>query len=172
MRSLKRNSAMFASVVAAGLLLVNCRRDVSAAENAAPSVGAPGEPAQPNAGNHKAAQQFDEPAFTLTISPLGVCSAGGDCTAQVELKAKGAHHVNQEYPHKLKLNPVAGLSFPKGTLTKEEMSLGEASLSLKVPFRSEQKGVYSLGGEFAFSLCTADRCLIEKRDLLMPVEVR
>lgn len=172
MRNFTRNSAMFASVVAAGMLLVNCRRDVSAAETAAPSVGTPSEQAQPNAVNHKAAQQFDEPAFTLTISPSGVCAAGSDCSAQVELKAKGAHHVNQEYPHKFKLNPVAGLTFPKATLTKDAMTLGESTLTLKVTFRSEQKGLYSLGGELAFSLCTADRCLIEKRELVMPVEVR
>jgi hypothetical protein len=88
------------------------------------------------------------------------------------LKAKAPHHVNQEYPHKLKLKPVDGISFPNPTLARDAMTLEPMAIVLRVPLKPTRAGVFKVEGEFAFSLCTADRCLIEKRSLISEIKVK
>lgn len=144
------------------LLLAGCRSEVSAAENS--NQQAVSVPA--------AAPSFDEPAFSLTLSKTGSYSAGNSGTLMLELKAKAPHHVNQEYPHKFKLKPVDGISFPNPTLARDAMTVEPMAIVLRVPLKPTRTGIFKVEGDFAFSLCTADRCLIEKRTLASEIEVR
>ncbi len=151
---------------AAALLSANCRRDVSAAEISERS------PEAANANVASSGPRVDESAFTLSLAPGAPYSAGVAGVLLLELKAKAPHHVNQEYPHKLKLKPTDGVTFPNSTLTRDAMKLEAMAVSLKVPFTPTRSGALTISGEFAFSLCTADRCLIEKRALSTEIQVR
>ncbi len=115
--------------------------------------------------------QFDEASFGLRIEPDGPCAVDKPCVASVHLVAKGAHHVNQEYPHKLKLRSVEGVTYPQPVMGRESMKIEAARIDFTVPFTPNRAGKLTIGGEFAFSLCTADRCLIEKRLLALDVQV-
>jgi hypothetical protein len=144
----------------------NCRRDVSAAEIAEqPSVSAAANVAP-------SGPRIDEPAFTLSLTTNAPCSVDKSGVALLELKAKRPHHVNQEYPHKFRLKPTDGITFPNSTLARDAMTLEPMAISLKVPFTPTRSGTLTISGEFAFSLCTADRCLIEKRTLSTEIRVQ
>jgi len=149
------------------VLLVGCRRDVSAAEGSASHS----EPASAAAVSAPA-PAFDEAPFSLRLVTAGPYAVDKTGSFSVELKAKTPYHVNQEYPYKLKLKPVESVEFAKQTITRESMAVEQMSVTLKVPFKSSRAGVAKVEGEFAFSLCTADRCLIEKRVLATDLVVR
>jgi hypothetical protein len=144
-----------------------CRRDVSAAEMT-PGASAPAA-SEPGASS-PASAQFDEAAFSLRIEPSGPYAVGKPCLASVHLAAKGAHHVNQEYPHKFKLRSEEGVRYPQPVVGRESMKIEAKRADFTVPFTPSRTGKLTISGEFAFSLCTADRCLIEKRSLALDVE--
>ena len=144
----------------------NCRREVSAAENTQrPAKQASETTAQPVA-------RIDETAFSLSLSAGSRYIVGQQGMVQLELRAKAPHHVNQEYPHKLKLKPEEGVTFPRVNLSRDSMKIEQMTLSLAIPFTASHTGEVVVAGEFAFSLCTADRCLIEKRALATRVLVQ
>lgn len=118
------------------------------------------------------AAQFDETAFALKIEPKASYDVGKPDTLVVVLKAKNPHHVNQEYPHKLKLRVTEGITYPQPVLGREAMTIGPMLVEMTVPFTATRSGTLNVGGEFAFSLCTADRCLIEKRSLATVIKVQ
>lgn len=150
-------------------LSVSCRRDVAAAEmNKGSTVSTVSE----SASSAPVASHFDEAAFMLKIEPRAPYEVGKPGIVEIELKAKDPHHINHEYPHKLKLKPIDGVTFPSSTLGRESMKISPMYAELTVPFTPDRRGVFSIGGDFAFSLCTADRCLMEKRMLAVEVQVR
>ena len=148
------------------LLLAGCRGEVSAAESSIKHTESVGVAATATASS------FDEPAFSVSLSKSGTYSAGNSGILMLELQAKAPHHVNQEYPHKFKLKPVDGISFPNPTLARDAMTVQPMAIVLRVPLKPMHKGAFKVEGEFAFSLCTADRCLIEKRSLVAEIEAQ
>lgn len=147
---------------------VSCRREVSAAEMKE-NANVPAA-AEPVAGPAPAAR-FDEAAFTLSIEPQGAYVSGQPCAANVKLVAKGPHHVNQEYPHKLKLKAVDGVTYAQPVVARDSMKVEMTQAQFAVPFTPTRSGKVTIGGDFAFSLCTADRCLIEKRPIELEIQV-
>lgn len=145
-----------------------CRREVSAAEidPGAGVTGAsgPGAAAPPSA-------LFDEGAFSLKLETRPPYEVGKPGVVVLQLRAKEPHHINQEYPHKLKLKATEGLTFPQSVLGKDAMKIATMSAELSVPFTPSKSGAFSIGGDFAFSLCTSDRCLMEKRALAVAINV-
>jgi hypothetical protein len=99
------------------------------------------------------------------------CLASQPCAVVVTLTARGPHHVNQEYPHKLKLKYTDGVTYAKPAIARESMKIDSAQAQFSVPFTPTRSGKVTVGGDFAFSLCTADRCLIEKRILALDIQV-
>lgn len=145
-----------------------CRREVSAAEmdrgSAVSEVSGPG-------ANAPVSSQFEEAAFSLKLEPRTPYGVGKPGEVVLQLKAKEPHHINQEYPHKLKLKATDGVAFPQTVLGRDAMKIATMSAELSVPFTPAKTGTYSIGGDFAFSLCTADRCLMEKRALAVAINV-
>lgn len=148
------------------LLLAGCRGEVSAAENSSKHTESASVAAT------AAASRFDEAAFSLSLSGSGTYSAGNSGVLLLELKAKSPYHVNQEYPHKLKLKPVDGIAFPNPTLARDAMTVEPMAIVSRVPLKPTRAGAFKVEAEFAFSLCTADRCLIEKRSLAAEIEAQ
>ncbi len=147
---------------------VACRREVSAAEmNEGTSVSAASGPG----ANAPPAAQFDESAFSLKMDPRVPYEVGKPGVVVVQLKAKAPHHINQEYPHKLKLKASEGVTYPQPVLSREAMKIAPMLAELTVPFTPNRSGMLAIGGDFAFSLCTTDRCLMEKRPLAVSINV-
>lgn len=159
-------------VAAASLVVIAansaCQREVSAAEV---NPVASASPAADPGSNAPASSQFDEAAFSLKMEPIGPYAVGKPGFVTIQLVAKGPHHVNQEYPHKLRLRSTDGVTYPQSVVSRDSMKVTPMRADVSVPFTPTRAGKLMIGGEFAFSLCTADRCLIEKRSLAVDVQV-
>jgi hypothetical protein len=125
-------------------------------------------PAEPAAAG---ANQVSEANFELKISPKGAYEAGKPAEAEIVLDAKPPFHVNDKYPYKFKLKEAPGLTFPAPVVTKDAAKLDKARVTMTVAF-TPAAGKHDLSGQFAFSVCTDDKCLIEKRDLSLAVDAK
>jgi hypothetical protein len=136
---------------------------------AADSVATAAEPAAQTAG---AASKYTEAGFDLVLEPKGDYSAGKEGEADIVLSAKAPFHVNQQYPYKFKLKESPGLSFANMVVSKEAVKLEPARATLPVAFTPAAAGKHTVSGQLSFSVCTADQCMIEKRDLALEIEAK
>jgi len=154
-------SAMF------GLLLLGGCSKVSEAAVAddrptttAPSQATPQETPQ-------AAGAVDNPNFSVRLTFEGPCKKGETCTALVTVDAKGGYHINDKYPYRFKVaDPApAGVKFPKPVVNRDDGTFTETKAVLRVPFVAETAGEAKVGGTLSFSVCSDEKCLIEKQAL-------
>jgi hypothetical protein len=131
------------------------------------------QPAQPTpAAEGMAGSQVAEGAFDLKIRSAGPFEVGKPSTAEVVLLAKAPFHVNDKYPYKFKLKDAPGLAFPTPVVGKDAVKLETMTATMSVPFSAKSAGKHTLSGQFSFSVCTDDKCLIEKRDLALDLEAK
>ncbi|MGD0678431.1 MAG: hypothetical protein ABSC94_23740 [Polyangiaceae bacterium] len=138
----------------------------SPAKTSAPAASAPAEGCSQHAvcGNH----------FFLDILSPGHCPAGMECTISIKLGATDGFHVNDEYPYKFKADLTDGVQFvgtdpagqnvfskPAGNWHKVD----EKSGLLAVKFFVGTPGQATITGTFKLSVCSAENCLLEQRDL-------
>jgi hypothetical protein len=144
-----------------------------AAEAPAPSapVVQAAQPAEP-AASGAAASQLSEGPFELKLQGAGPFEVGKPAKAELVLLAKAPFHVNDKYPYKFKLKEAAGLTFPAPVVGKDAAVLEKASVTMAVPFSATSAGKHTLAGQFAFSVCTDEKCLIEKRELALELTAK
>ncbi len=145
-------------------------------EPAAPGARTEVTPASVNATDDDspselAKARFDEANFDLKIAPKGSYKVGQASEAVVELQAKKPFKPNDKYPYKLTLQKSDGVKFPADTVKKDAAKLDGQRVTMTVPFTPESAGKKKIAGKFSFSVCTDDKCLIEKRDLALDITV-
>ena len=145
--------------VLVALFASGCRRDTP------PQPMAAEEPSAKPA----ASAELHEPTFDLVMKPAGGVVAGQPATVEIQVDAKSGYHVNDKYPYKFKPAASPGVTYASPTFTAEAAKLEEKRATMTVRFTPDGKGDKTIGGLFAFSLCSADQCLIEKRDVLLHV---
>lgn len=138
----------------------------SAASNPTTQVAAAPDAGPQGQGSYR------EEGFVLTLEAPESVDAGKPAEAKVILEAKDPYKVNQEYPIKFALKESSGLTFPSATVGKESVTLEPKKAVLKVALTPKAAGKHELAGRLSFSVCTEERCLIEKRELAVPVVVR
>jgi hypothetical protein len=121
-------------------------------------------------GSPAAVSKVSEANFELTMTPKGAYKVGQAGEVTVLLEAKGAFKVNEQYPYKFKLKETQGIKFPGPVVGKEAVKLEHKRVTLPVGFTPEAAGKHSIGGQLSFSVCTDDKCLIEKRDLALEIQ--
>ena len=131
------------------------------AEKTAPLAAGPARPSLENAN------------YRAEMRSAGACRKGSPCAAEVLVEAKGEYHINDKYPYKFKLDdpPPAGLRFPKPIVGKEDATMDERKIALKVPFVSDSPGDKRVAGTLSFSVCSAGNCLMDKQALEVTVKV-
>jgi hypothetical protein len=150
-----------ASNAAAPLAAPRAAEAPSAAAAAAPSEAAP-------AG----APKVSDAAFDLSLeAPKAALKGGQPGTVEVVLVAKAPFHVNDKYPIKLKLKETAGVKYENLTIGKDAAKVEAMKAVMPVSFTPDAAGKRTVAGQFAFSVCTEDKCLMEKRDLALEVNV-
>jgi hypothetical protein len=138
--------------------------DAASAASAAPAAAAD---ATPPTG----AAKFTDTGFDLSLeAPKAPVKAGQVGSVEVVLAAKPPFHVNDKYPIKLKLKETPGVKYDNMTITKDAVKLEPMKAVMPVSFTPEA-GKRTVAGQFSFSVCTEDKCLMEKRDLLLDVNV-
>jgi len=139
---------------------------------AAPAAPAPDAPAAALAAAPAGTSKYDEGKFVLTLEPAGDVAAGKDGVVNVVLVANPPFHTNKEYPYKFKAKEGDGVKFPKPVVGKDAAKLETQRLTMPVTFSADKAGKAIVAGQFAFSVCTDETCLIEKRDLSLAVDVK
>lgn len=138
------------------------------APDAAPAAAAAATPEAAPAG----AAKFSDTAFELSLdAPKGSLKAGQPGALEVVLTAKAPFHVNDKYPIKLKLKETPGVKYESLTIGKDAVKLEAMKAVMPVSFTPDAAGKRTVAGQFAFSVCTEDKCLMEKRDLALDVTV-
>jgi len=130
------------------------------------SPAADGKPAEPAMG------KLDEKNFSLEMKATGPYKAGQPGNVEVVLEPKGEFHCNKEYPYKIKLGTApAGITYPQAIVKTEAITVTPEKAVMKVPFTPEKPGEAKLSGNFFFSVCTSQQCVIENRELAVMVKV-
>jgi hypothetical protein len=141
----------------------------AAALAAAAVPAASAAPAAPVTGEPK----FSDAAFELSIeAPKAPFKAGQVGALEVVLIAKAPYHVNDKYPIKLKLKETPGVKYDSPVIGKDAVKLEAMKAVMPVSFTPDAAGTRKVAGQFAFSVCTEDKCLMEKRDLALDVAVQ
>jgi hypothetical protein len=148
-------------------LAASCKeKDPAAGADPSPSTHTeePSAPAKP-------ASELDESSFRLALKSKGPHVAGAAASLEVVLEAKPPYKCNDQYPYKFKVSETPGVSFPVKVVKNDALALEKSRAVMTVAFTPESPGEKRIGGEFAFSVCTAERCLVERRDLVLAVAV-
>jgi hypothetical protein len=175
------------SVTLLSIALAACKNQAPpAAETtaSAPASTAPAAPAENSAAAPAAADsaaaapatpatsKYSEANFDLALSPKGSYASGQAGEAEIVLSAKAPFHVNQNYPYKFKLKEAPGLKFASPVVGKDAVKLEPARATLPVAFTPETAGKHTLAGQLSFSVCTDDKCMIEKRELSLDIDAK
>jgi hypothetical protein len=122
----------------------------------------------------------EKDAWAVALHVPAHARPGEPSRATVRLQARAGYHVNGEYPTSFQPDPAAA-----GTLGSKKLMLTErvattacpsepgqaCDVTFALPFTLPAAGDAVLAGTLSFSVCTADRCLIEKARLSAPVPV-
>ena len=123
------------------------------------------------AASAEAKAEYHEDTFDLTLRPVGALTAGAPGSVEIQLSAKAGYHCNDKYPYKFKVGDSSGMKFTAPVFTKDALTLEEKRATMKLDLTPEAKGEQTVRGVFAFSLCSAERCLVEKRELEAKIPV-
>jgi hypothetical protein len=122
------------------------------------------------AGKETQGAVVSEEAFSTWLQTTSPAKAGAPVQLEAVLVAKPPYHCNPEYPHKFKLSAApAGLSYPEETV--RGMKVTPARSVLAIPVNAQSAGKPTVAGTLSFSVCTEERCMVEKRDLSVALDV-
>jgi hypothetical protein len=179
-------SRLISVVVLGALFALGCNKETPpAAEEPRSASNAPAPQAAPSAAEASAAAapapsaaapagtpKVSDAGFDLSLEPpKAALKAGQAGVVEVVLVAKAPFHVNDKYPIKLKLKESSGLKFDSLTIGKDAVKLEPMRAVMPVSFTPESAGKHTVAGQLAFSVCTEDKCLMEKRDLALELNV-
>jgi hypothetical protein len=146
---------------------------VSVTPAPAPAADAPaGKAAQkPSEGEPVKGPVVTEEPFQTWLQAVSPVAAGGPANVEVVLVANPPYHCNPEYPHKFKLGAApAGITYPEATV--KGMAVTPSRSVLKVPIVAQSAGKATVSGTLQFSVCDDERCLVEKKELSLNLEVK
>jgi hypothetical protein len=122
------------------------------------------------AGQETQGKVVSEEAFSTWLQTASPVKAGAPVVLEAVLVAKPPYHCNPEYPHKFKFNAApAGLAYPEETVRGMKVTPERSVLAM--PVKAERAGKPTVSGTLSFSVCTEERCMVEKRDLSLALDV-
>jgi hypothetical protein len=121
----------------------------------------------------KSVARAEKPNYIAEIKPKSSYAKGKEDVLEVVLTAKPGYHTNKEYPYKFATNSKAkGVTYPKATVGKDNGTLEETKLVLKVPFTPTESGDVKVGGLFHLSVCSEKTCEMGKENLEVAIHVQ
>jgi hypothetical protein len=167
-----RGAVVLAPALVLALALAACgRHDASA--SAATKPDGPG--AAPACEGHAACGR----EFFVDAVPAA-CDAGAACAVVFRLSTLGDFHVNDQYPYRFKAAETADVSYLGGDSAGTNVfskgagdwqRTGEKTGAMTVRFTSPGKGERTIAGTLKLSVCSAETCLLDQRDLAARVRV-
>jgi hypothetical protein len=135
------------------------------------STSSPGSGTSSPGRAASAPSHVQEQHFELSMAARGPFKTGSSAEAEIVLLALGAYKVNQEYPIKYRLEDNAGMDYPIPVVKRDRVKFEHARATMTVPFVPRAAGMQRVVGELAFSVCTDQKCVMEKRTLGTAVRV-
>lgn len=162
------------AISAIALALVTAAAGCS--KDAKPAAEKPGAAAADTPGASApaiAAAKHTDETFEVEIRPEGSYTAETPGEARVVLVAKEGFKCNDQYPYKFEFADSDGISYSDKVVRGDDaISIEGKKAVMKVPFTPSSAGKHTVKGKFSFSVCSDDKCLIEKRDLELAIDVR
>ncbi len=115
--------------------------------------------------------RVSDEAFELELRPVGTYKAGQLGTAQVVLTPRGAFKVNDKYPYKFEFAKLDGIKPLSEKVSSEHLEVNGQRAVMTLRFTPMAAGQATVAGLFKFSVCTEDRCLVERQELALDVRV-
>lgn len=150
----------------------------------ASSVAAAGAaaPAGSDSASAPAGPVIDVAEFKATAKFDGKVSKGATASFEIVVSAKSDFHVNPDYPTRFKADADSdSVKYPSPKLDRSKddkpFVLDKCAtdadhscvMHVTVPFTAQASGAISVGGTLSFGLCNADKCLVEKAPLELPI---
>ncbi|MBL9037240.1 MAG: hypothetical protein JNG84_01875 [Archangium sp.] len=144
-----------------------------------PVVAPPVAPAR--APEAVGAPRVEAETYAVTLAPVGPYPPTSAGEVIVSIEARAGYHVNADYPVKFTTAKDATVTFAspaiplRDVLHKtpcEKQPTEACAASAKVPFTAGAAGDAVVAGTLAFSVCSAEQCLIEKVPLRLTLSVR
>ena len=112
----------------------------------------------------------------MRVAPTAV-RPGEAAAATVHVTARAGYHVTPEYPMSFRPGKESTVTFksarlaltPATTTACQAEPSYTCALAVELPFTAPAQGEAVLAGTLHFSVCSAERCLIEKVPLLVRV---
>lgn len=110
-------------------------------------------------------------SFSTWLQASGTYERGKQGNVTAVLVAKPPYKCNDKYPYKFNLDaPGAGVTYPESTVRGMQVTPKRSTMT--IPFVPSQAGKATISGTLSFSICTEERCVIEKRPLSVTVDVK
>ncbi len=167
---------MCASALVAAFVLLACSkaREV-ASQGTSNSQSISAVPPGADCGHAVCADHF------FVDAPPATCSPGAPCAVALKLVATGDFHVNDEYPYRFKADDAPGLTFlgtdpsGKSTFSKtagdwQKTDAKSGAMTLK--FVADSPGDKAIAGTLKLSVCSAQACLLEQRQVTANVTTK
>lgn len=164
-------------VACAFVACASCSRSEAPESTVAPTTS--------TSSSHAAAaapvERAETDAYAFELRADGRCKSGAPCTLVAQVRAKGPFHVNQEFPHKLHFDDVAGATWlgkdtaGASTFGKAagDFSLeGDKTGSIRARLLPSKAGTLPVTGTIRFSVCNADNCMVEQLAVRTTVPVQ
>lgn len=107
--------------------------------------------------------------FTVQMQAASPVKVGEATTITVLLTAQAPFKCNDKYPYKFKFEPNPGVGFQSDVVRGMKIEGKQASLNAQVTAKAA--GKQTVAGELSFSVCTPDKCLVEKKRLSVSFDV-
>jgi hypothetical protein len=109
--------------------------------------------------------------YTVTID-AAVAKVGQPGAIVVAITPKAGFKINEEFPTKLTVeSPPDGLSFPSPVLKKADGTLdAQGRFAFRMPFVAARAGAFKVEPTLKFSVCNADRCIVQRQTLAVQVK--
>ena len=98
--------------------------------------------------------------------------SGEKSSATVTIKAKGAYHVNLEYPHKLVLTAPDGVTVEKAKLVAADAKVSKEELSFTVVATAAAPGKKTIEAQLKGAVCTESTCEPFVETVSIPVDAK
>jgi hypothetical protein len=118
--------------------------------------------------------------WQVSLEAPATFRAGEPAAARVRIAARGGYHVNLDYPAAFVPAPEATADFASARVRLEspektacaDHPADTCALAAQVPLTPRAGAELRVAGTLAFSVCTAERCLIEKAPLAVTATSR
>lgn len=94
---------------------------------------------------------------------------GQSVEAVVNLSPQAPYKSNEKYPFRFSFGDVSGVTTPGASVAGASVTPEKTTLRFAVTGKSVGPAV--VGGTFSFSVCTAEKCLVERAPLVLSFEV-